>query len=75
MDKQVLVLDLSFLSEEGKKFRVRVANPKPGLTKETVLNAMTVLATEGFFEGQGLLKPIKAAYIKTSNEEIYQSEV
>lgn len=74
MDKQVLVLDLTFANKDDQKFRLRIANPKPGLTKTEVLNAMKALGEEEYFLDQGHLKPVKAAYIKTSNEEIYQSE-
>ncbi|WP_375663878.1 DUF2922 domain-containing protein [Bartonella sp. CL63NXGY] len=68
------VLKLTFIGSLGKSHTIQIANPKKGLDKDTVLNAMNKIAqTHMFFKNDEELyvTPKRAAYLTSSSEPVF----
>lgn len=74
MDKTVLVLDLFYKSSAAKDTKLRISDPKPGLTAEEVQTVTAKIADMAIFsnnETDLFYEVTGAAYTKTTREEIF----
>ncbi|MBD5806230.1 DUF2922 domain-containing protein [Limosilactobacillus walteri] len=74
----ITILKLKFKDTTGKSHFFKIANPKKGLSKETVRQAMEMMAaTHLIKKGDEELTatPVGAKYVTTTEEAVYSDEV
>ncbi|GGI64319.1 DUF2922 domain-containing protein [Limosilactobacillus caviae] len=74
----ITILKLKFKDSTGKNHFFKIANPKKELSKETVRQAMELMASahlikKGELELTGV--PVGAKYVTTTEEAVYSDEV
>lgn len=69
------VLNLNFKDEVDKDFRLRIVDPRDGITEEEASNAMnTILAANVFSEDRDLAKVANAELVVTTSTYLYNGE-
>lgn len=74
MNEEKTVLQLRFKGSDDKTHTFSFPKAVPGLTTETIADAMAQIAALGLFERKGIslyTQVVSGAYVKTTTQEVY----